>query len=184
MDEWLSDRGRGGFYASQDADYSMDDDGDYFTWTVQETRAVLSEDEARVASLHYDINEIGEMHHNPAKNVLYVRAPVDEIAKRLNLPVQQIQAILDSAKMKMYAARLRRPTPYVDKTVYAGWNALCISAYRSAPMMTAKGLPARSIRNSRPRNWALSSSSENLARASRTPSTLALAIFDPSFGEP
>ncbi|MFZ0478188.1 MAG: DUF255 domain-containing protein, partial [Terriglobales bacterium] len=31
MDEWLSDRDRGGFYASQDADYSMDDDGDYFT---------------------------------------------------------------------------------------------------------------------------------------------------------
>ena len=36
MDEWLSDRERGGFYASQDADYSMDDDGDYFTWTRAE----------------------------------------------------------------------------------------------------------------------------------------------------
>ena len=34
MDEWLSDREHGGFYASQDADYSMDDDGDYFTWTL------------------------------------------------------------------------------------------------------------------------------------------------------
>ena len=32
----------------------------------------------------------------------------------------------------MYAARLKRPTPYVDKTVYAGWNALCISAYLQA----------------------------------------------------
>src|SRR5437879_13127874 len=32
----------------------------------------------------------------------------------------------------MYAARLKRPTPYVDKTVYAGWNALCISAYLDA----------------------------------------------------
>src|SRR5581483_7910977 len=59
MDEWLSDRERGGFYASQDADYSMDDDGDYFTWTSQEARAVLSEEEVQVASLHYDINEIG-----------------------------------------------------------------------------------------------------------------------------
>ena len=35
MDEWLSDRERGGFYASQDADISMDDDGDYFTWTLE-----------------------------------------------------------------------------------------------------------------------------------------------------
>ena len=75
MDEWLSDRERGGFYASQDADINMDDDGDYFTWTLDEARAVLTEEEAQVAALHYDINEVGEMHHNPAKNVLYVRAP-------------------------------------------------------------------------------------------------------------
>ena len=46
MDEWLSDRERGGFYASQDADISMDDDGDYFTWTLDEARAVLTEEEA------------------------------------------------------------------------------------------------------------------------------------------
>src|SRR2546421_31764 len=25
-----------------------------------------------------------------------------------------------------------RPTPYVDKTVYAGWNAMCVSAYLEA----------------------------------------------------
>jgi uncharacterized protein YyaL (SSP411 family) len=132
MDEWLSDREHGGFYASQDADYSMDDDGDYFTWTLQEAQAVLSEDELRVASLHYDINEIGEMHHNPAKNVLYVRASVEEIEKRLGLPQDEIKSLLQSAKTKMYAARLQRPTPYVDKTLYAGWNALCISAYLEA----------------------------------------------------
>src|SRR5580692_1928645 len=132
MDDWLSDRERGGFYASQDADYSMDDDGDYFTWTLKEAQSVLSEEEARVACLHYDINEIGEMHHNPAKNVLYQRASVEEIAKRLSLSQEQIQALLQSAKEKMYTARLKRPTPYVDKTVYAGWNALCISAYLEA----------------------------------------------------
>jgi uncharacterized protein YyaL (SSP411 family) len=132
MDEWLSDRDHGGFYASQDADYSMDDDGDYFTWTLKEAQAVLTEKEARVACLHYDINEIGEMHHNPAKNVLYQRASIEEIAKRLTLPREQVLTLLQSAKNKMYAARLKRPTPYVDKTVYSGWNALCISAYLEA----------------------------------------------------
>ncbi len=132
MDEWLSDRERGGFYASQDADISMDDDGDYFTWTVQEAQSVLSEEEAAVASLHYDINEVGEMHHNPAKNVLYVRASVEEISGRLNLAPGKVRALLQTAKQKMYAARLQRPTPYVDKTLYVGWNALCISAYLEA----------------------------------------------------
>jgi uncharacterized protein len=129
MDEWLSDRERGGFYASQDADISMEDDGDYFTWTLDEARAVLTEEEAQVAALHYDINEIGEMHHNPAKNVLWVGLPIESIASKMDLSAQRVQDLLDSAKKKMYAARLQRPTPYVDKTVYVGWNSLCVSAY-------------------------------------------------------
>ena len=137
MDEWLSNREHGGFYASQDADYSLTDDGDYFTWTVQEAQEVLTEEEAKVACLYYDINEVGEMHHNPAKNVLYVRAPVEEIARRLNLAPERVQELLNSAKKKMYAARLKRPTPYVDKTVYVGWNALCVSAYLEAAKVLA-----------------------------------------------
>jgi len=154
MDEWLSDREHGGFYASQDADYSMDDDGDYFTWTLQEAQAVLSEQEAKVASLHYDINEVGEMHHNPAKNVLFVRASLEEIARRLALPLPQVQSLLQSAKQKMYAARLKRPTPYVDKTVYVGWNALCVSAYLEA---------ARVLRSEGARHFALRSLDRILA---------------------
>src|SRR3984957_19202239 len=132
MDEWLSDRDRGGFYASQDADINMDDDGDYFTWTLDEARAVLTEEETQAAALHYDIGEIGEMHHNPAKNVLFVRASIDEIAGRMNLSPEKVSAMLVSAKKKLYAARLLRPTPYIDKTVYVGWNSLCISAYLEA----------------------------------------------------
>src|SRR5258705_461323 len=132
MDEWLSDRERGGFYASQDADYSMDDDGDYFTWTLAEAKAVLTPEEAEVAELHYDINEIGEMHHNPAKNVLYIRANLDEIARRLGVNAERVRELLASAKKKMYAARLARPTPYVDRTMYVRCNGPCISAYLEA----------------------------------------------------
>ena len=132
MDEWLSDRAHGGFYASQDADYSMDDDGDYFTWTLEETKAVLTSDELAVATLYYDIQEVGDMHHNPAKNVLHVSSSVEEIARRLNVSEERARAFLASAQKKMYTARLLRPTPYVDKTIYVGWNAMCVSAYLEA----------------------------------------------------
>ena len=132
MDEVLSDREHGGFFASQDADISLDDDGDYFTWTLDEAEAALDTDELQVAMLHYDIGEVGEMHHNPAKNVLYLRASIEEVAERVKKSPQEVQAILDSAKKKMYAARLQRTTPLIDKTVYVGWNALCISAYLKA----------------------------------------------------
>jgi uncharacterized protein len=72
------------------------------------------------------------MHHNPAKNVLYVRASVEEIGRRMKLAAERVSELLASAKKKMYAARLQRPTPYVDKTVYVGWNSLCVSAYLEA----------------------------------------------------
>ncbi len=169
MDEWLSNRERGGFYASQDADISMDDDGDYFTWTLDETKAVLTEDEAQVAVLHYDINEIGEMRHNPAKNVLYVRASVGEIARRMNLTTERVVQLLDSAKKKMYAARLRRPTPYVDKTVYVGWNSLCISSYLEAASVLnlpdARRFALRSLDRLLSRAWKDQAGTENRSTA-------------------
>ena len=42
-DFWVDERG--GFYASQDADIDLDDDGDYFTWTRAEAAAVLTPEE-------------------------------------------------------------------------------------------------------------------------------------------
>ena len=85
MDEWLSDRERGGFYASQDADINLDDDGDYFTWTVDEAKAALNEKEFQAVALHYDIESLGEMQHDPSKNVLWVRALPEEVASRLGI---------------------------------------------------------------------------------------------------
>jgi uncharacterized protein len=132
MDEWLSDREHGGFYASQDADYSMEDDGDYFTWTLAEAQAVLDGEELEVATYRYDIGEVGEMHHNPQKNVLHVRATLEQIGTRVKKDRDEVEQLLESANKKMLAARVKRPTPYVDKTVYVNWNSLCISAYLEA----------------------------------------------------
>src|SRR5580704_2550970 len=132
MDEWLSDRERGGFYASQDADDSLDDDGDYFTWTRDEVQAALSPEEFRVAEGYFNVRPVGDMHHNPAKNVLHTPKPLAEVAKALGVNETQARELLRAAGQKMYAARLKRRTPYVDKTVYTGWNGMCISAYIAA----------------------------------------------------
>jgi uncharacterized protein YyaL (SSP411 family) len=132
IDEWLSDRERGGFYASQDADFSLDDDGDYFTWTRDEAAAVLSAEEMAVAAAYYDIGEIGDMHHNPLKNVLHVRVTLEDVAKANGVAVEVARERLASAKRKLYEARRKRPTPYVDKTIYVAWNGMMISAYLAA----------------------------------------------------
>ncbi len=132
MDECLSDRELGGFYASQDADYSLEDDGDYFTWTRDEAAAVLTPEELAIAGAYYDVGEIGDMHHNPAKNVLHVRTTLQGVARSNGVTLEAAKELLASAKTKLYAARRKRPTPYVDKTIYVGWNGMCISAYLEA----------------------------------------------------
>lgn len=132
IDEWLSDRERGGFYASQDADFSLDDDGDYFTWTKDEAAAVLTPEEMAIAGAYYDIGEIGDMHHNPLKNVLHIRVKLEDVARANGVTLEVARERLASAKEKLYAARLKRPTPYVDKTIYVAWNGMMISAYLEA----------------------------------------------------
>ncbi|HEY1808939.1 MAG TPA: thioredoxin domain-containing protein [Acidobacteriaceae bacterium] len=132
MNEVLSDQEQGGFYASQDADISLDDDGDYFTWTREEAAAVLTPEEMSVAELYYDIGALGDMHHNPQKNVLHRNFTTEEVAQKLGRELASAERDLASAKGKLHAARLQRPTPFVDRTIYTGWNAMAISAYLDA----------------------------------------------------
>jgi len=137
VNQTLSDRTGGGFYASQDADVSLEDDGDYFTWTLDEIRAVLTPEEARVIGLYYDVEAHGEMHHNPAKNVLWEARELEEIAGTLKMDWGAASKITLTAKSKMLDARGKRPAPFVDKTMYVSWNAMFISAYLEASRFLA-----------------------------------------------
>ncbi len=146
VNEVLSDQNNGGFYASQDADYSLDDDGDYFTWSLDELRAALLPDEARVMELYYDVEARGEMHHDPARNVLWIARDATDIAKRFSLDETTVRLTLAKAKGKMLAARKPRPTPFIDKTMYVSWNAMFVSAYLEAARVLGGSLGA-SCRN-------------------------------------
>jgi uncharacterized protein YyaL (SSP411 family) len=121
--EVLADRTRGAFAASQDADVGADDDGDYWTWTVDEASAALSPDEFDVARRVFDIEPDGEMHHDPAKNVLWRRREPAADAER---------SLLRAAMDKLKTARDRRPAPFVDRTAYVNWNAMMASAFLHA----------------------------------------------------
>jgi len=132
VNDVLSDQQNGGFYASQDADYSLDDDGDYFTWTLDEVRAVLTPEESRVIELYYDVEPHGEMHHNPAKNVLWIAREFSEISQVLGKDEDQVVRIKLDAEGKMIKARRERPTPFIDQTMYVSWNSMFVSAYLEA----------------------------------------------------
>ena len=122
----------------------MEDDGDYFTWTLDEVEEVLPPDDAQIISLLYNVEARGEMHHNPAKNVLFVDTQPDAIARRLQLDEDFVNERIRESSLTLLEARANRPAPYVDTTVYSGWNGMMASAHLEA----YKGLGLEECRKS------------------------------------
>src|SRR5712664_4650939 len=92
--------------------------------------------------LYYDVEARGGMHHNPAKNVLWIAREPGEIAKQVKLGEADVRLLIARAKGKLLAARLPRPTPFVDKTLYVAWNAMFVSAYLDAARILGGSLGA------------------------------------------
>jgi hypothetical protein len=156
LDAVMTDRDHGGFYASQDADINLDDDGDYFTWTIDEARAVLDRAELDIASVYWDIGDLGDMHHNPAKNVLHRKYALQELAADAGKTASELHPLVESARHKLLDARSARPTPFIDRTLYTGWNAMAVTAYLET---------ARVLRVNEPREFALRTLTRLLAEA-------------------
>src|SRR5262249_5429717 len=73
----------GGYAASEDADVGSYDDGSLYTWSVDEARAVLDADELAVAQPYFDLYGRGELHSDPTRNVLFLAASPEEVAREL-----------------------------------------------------------------------------------------------------
>ncbi len=125
--EWLTDPVRGGFYASQDADINLDDDGDHFTWTTEEAVGVLEKDEFEAIRRHFDLRHDGDMSHDQRRCVLQFAADAATVAGEMGIGEKRAAALIASGRKAMYEARLARPVPYVDKTIYANWNGMMIA---------------------------------------------------------
>jgi len=93
---------------------------------------VLPQEEARVIELLYDVGPNGEMHHNPAKKVLWEAREIQEIADITKSDWESVSELALGAKFKMLEARGKRPTPFIDRTMYVAWNAMFVSAYLEA----------------------------------------------------
>lgn len=118
----------GGFYASQDADVTPDDEGGYFTWTEDEFKTLLDEDEFRVLALYF-LHDKGMMHHDPSKKVLSIQRDYEDIAAITGQNRETVKNIIEKGKRKLLEGRERRTKPFVDMALYSSLNGMCISAF-------------------------------------------------------
>ncbi|HKN07239.1 MAG TPA: thioredoxin domain-containing protein [Thermoplasmata archaeon] len=119
---------RGGFGASQDADNAPGDDGGYFTWSRTELKEALDPDELRLVVRFFGVGTDGRMPHDPDRNVLFRLVPLAEAAEGIYSPAAAGSA-LARAVAKLRAVRANRPTPTVDRAVYADINGRFIAAF-------------------------------------------------------
>lgn len=115
--------GEDGFYASQDADATEGDDGDYWTWTASEASSLLEKGEFEVASLHFHLHGEPEM-RGRGRHVLYRHMDLKTVASRLGISDAEAVELLSSAKRKMLAGRERRREPAVDRSIYSNYTGM------------------------------------------------------------
>jgi uncharacterized protein YyaL (SSP411 family) len=72
------------------------------------------------------------MRHNPARNVLHLDQTIEELAADTGQNPDQLRSLLNSTRTALLKARAERPTPFIDRTLYTGWNAMAVTAFLEA----------------------------------------------------
>jgi len=121
----------GGFFASQDADVTPDDEGGYFTWTDEDFKRVLTIEEYEVLSLRF-FHERGALPHDQAKKVLCAAREITEIAGILGISGDAVATNIARGTEKLLRERNRRETPFVDRTLYTSLNGMFITSFLKA----------------------------------------------------
>lgn len=119
---------KGGFYSALDAD-SEGVEGKFYTWSLQEVRDVLGEEDARLFAACYDISEKGNWEHT---NILRITRPMAEIAAETGITAEQLENRLAGCRQRLMERRSTRIRPQLDDKILLGWNALMITAYAKA----------------------------------------------------
>jgi len=122
----------GGFYSAEDAD-SEGGEGLYYLWTPLEVQALLEKTDAALFCSYYNMTETGNFE---GKNILHLTRPLDDLAKALEMPLEEALQGIRSAKEKLLQARGRRPKPLRDDKIIVSWSSLMISAFVSGYQVT------------------------------------------------
>ena len=120
----------GGYFSSLDAD-SEGHEGKYYVWRRNEIKQLLTEDEHLVIETLYGIDKPANFE---GKWNLHRYDAWRAVIEQLSLEKDVADALLLSAKQKLFAAREQRVRPGRDDKVLASWNGMMIKGMAKAAM--------------------------------------------------
>jgi uncharacterized protein YyaL (SSP411 family) len=118
----------GAFYSTQDAD-SEGVEGKFFVWDKGEIERLLGADDARLFCAYYGVTEGGNFEE---KNILHVARPAVEVARELNVSVEQLAGAIERGRRILFEVREKRVKPGRDEKVITAWNGLMLESFAEA----------------------------------------------------
>ncbi|MEO0526054.1 MAG: thioredoxin domain-containing protein [Bacteroidota bacterium] len=124
-----------GFYSSLDADSLNEEgileEGAFYVWQEQELKSLLG-DSFDTFKSYFNINSYGHWEHG---NYVLIKDKTDkEIAKKLNLSLEELDRVIEQGLQLLKTERAKRERPRLDDKILASWNGLMIKglvdAYR------------------------------------------------------
>jgi hypothetical protein len=133
----------GGFYTAEDADSAVaaspgtHAEGAFYVWTTSEVEAVVGPKSYPLVCHALGIEPGGNVppdisHEMPGDNIPYRAHTPAECAARFGLGLPEARSMLDTSLHLLREARAKRPRPFRDEKVLAGWNGMAISAFARA----------------------------------------------------
>ncbi len=111
-------------------------EGAFYIWGQSEIEHVFAAD-SDVVRLRYGIEPGGNAPQDPhneftKKNLLYVARSIDDVARLSGRAEEDVNSVLDGARLRLFEARCARPRPHLDDKVLAGWNGLMLAGFARA----------------------------------------------------
>ncbi len=130
----MYDAENGGFYSTQDAD-SEGVEGKFFVWEPNDVEDIIGEENAEIFCEYYDITLHGNFE---GENILHVQAPPDIFARKLQMDLGELEALLADARQKLFEAREKRIKPGLDDKILTSWNGIMIRGMAMGYQLTGK----------------------------------------------
>ena len=117
----------GGFYSALDAD-SEGVEGKFYVWDESEVDALLGKD-ASLAKVYYGVSTTGNFE---GKNILNVTQPKEEVARRFDMSMEELEERLSRINEVLFEVREKRVRPGLDDKILLSWNGLMLAAFADA----------------------------------------------------
>ena len=118
----------GGYYSSLDAD-SEGEEGKFYRWTREEVKELLDDTEYRLFARRYGLDSTPNFEHYWYPHVFH---DWEELADEFDMDIPHMQATLEQARARLFAAREQRVPPGRDDKILTSWNSLMIKGMAAA----------------------------------------------------